>query len=138
MQSLPFPDGWIEGRGNGKESISLLLILLLLRSFSLSDVRCRRGGHPSYIWAGVESPFHPSLLLLLLPAPCHPARARPEMCCIRARGEEGALRDSVGLFEWVLNFIQLLLEERCPELLAHTANRSLVVILSLSSFSFLS
>ena len=80
----------------------------------------------------------PSLLLLLLPAPCHPARARPEMCCIRARGEEGALRDSVGLFEWVLNFIQLLLEEGCPELLAHTANRSLVVILSLSSFSFLS
>ena len=75
----------------------------------------------------------PSSYFLLLAVP--PATGN---VLYKGSGRGGALRDSVGLFEWVLNFIQLLLVEGCPEVLAqHTANRSLVM-LSLSSFSFLS
>ena len=70
-------DGWIEGRG-GKESIFLFLL-------SLSDVRCRRGEYPSYIWAGVESPFHPPFLPSLPPS-FPPSPCRPGNVLYKARG----------------------------------------------------
>ena len=94
MQSLPFPGGWIEGRGNGKESISSsALSLCLMSDAAAEDIRHIFGQE-------LRVPFilPSSFLLLAIP---------PGNVLYKGSGRGGALRDSVGLFEWVLNFIQL-------------------------------
>ena len=102
MQSLPFPEGWIEGRGNGKESIpsscssSSALSLCLMSDAAAEDIRHIFGQE-------LRVPFIlPSSSFLLLAVP--PATGN---VLYKGSGRGGALRDSVGLFEWVLNFIQL-------------------------------